>query len=105
MSAATGTTSDGSNAVTADDVKDTPAGDETATAKTANNDATSDDTKTDPAPQEATGDIGAPQEQRPQRSGLDKPLGPLNDNFKFFVANLPLDATPLALREHFEVCM
>jgi hypothetical protein len=30
-------------------------------------------------------------------------LGPLNEDFKFFVANLPLTATAADIRRHFEV--
>jgi hypothetical protein len=33
----------------------------------------------------------------------DQPLGPLNEAFKFFMANLPLDASPHDIRQHFSV--
>ena len=36
-------------------------------------------------------------------SQMDHPRGPLNEKFKFFLANLPPSVTALEMRRHFEV--
>jgi hypothetical protein len=36
-------------------------------------------------------------------SQMDHPRGPLNEQYKFFLANLPPSVTALEMRRHFEV--
>ena len=42
-------------------------------------------------------------ESQPTSSEPDRPRGPLNEDYKFFLANLPPSVTALEMRRHFEV--